>query len=146
MVKILVIVGLSILSGILYRMGGTGGKWYLNTKVRDIGCAVCGLAGMVVLFDNPWWIHVISGVALFGALTTYLDSIFGYDNFWVHGLIVGIAYLPYAIVGGAWIGFILRCAVISVAMGLVSKFSSKDTVEEVGRGSTIPATTPLFLI
>jgi len=112
----------SILSAILYRLGGWGGEgreqfpnlpeWLFNTKARDIGCAGVGyitfsiLVGFTVV---PWFIHLICFVLLFGALTTYWDFINGDDNFWLHGFACGVAYMPYALYTGDWWQMIARC-------------------------------------
>ncbi len=138
---------LAIASGILYRMGGKGGgPWYYNTKARDIGCSICGLIGMIILFDSAWWIHLISFVLLFGALTTYWDTVFGFDNHWFHGFACALAYFPYAIASGLWVGFGVRCIALAIAMGLVSVLSEDDVVEEVGRGAALLLTLPILMI
>lgn len=151
-IKMLIIACLSILSGILYRLGGAAkkGNWLdilRNTKTRDLGCPLVALLGMLVLgFHAIWWIHLIAFLLMFGALTTYWDKIFGYDNFYMHGGMIALAYLPYAIVRGCWIGFIIRCIVLALFMGIWCKIFSNDIVEEAGRGSSIVATLPLLLI
>jgi len=156
MIKILGIAMLTIASGVLYRLGGWGDpgrkqfphlpEWLFNTKARDIGCALCGWLGMIILFDSPWWTHFISMGLLFAALTTYWDWLFGWDNHWMHGFACGIAYFPYAIVCGSWWGWGLRCLAVAMLMGGISVSSKNDIVEEVGRGSVIPLTLPLLFI
>jgi len=133
----------TIINAILYRFGGIGKPF--DTKYRDLGCPAISLLWMIFCFQSvPWWIHFIAFGLMFAALTTYWDSLFGYDNFYFHGFMVAFAYLPYAIVTGLWMGFIIRCAVVSVFMGLWCKFFSNDWIEEFGRGGIIGATLPLI--
>lgn len=139
-VKLIILTGLS---AVLYRMGGTGGKWYFNTKMRDLGCPT---ACFLFMLGTPsaWWVHFISFGLLFGALTTYWDKLFGYDNFWFHGFVCGLAYLPYAFYTGHWSGFIIRAFTVAIIMGAVSAISNNDVVEETGRGASLVATLPLM--
>ena len=48
----------------------------------------------------------------------------------MHGLMIGLAYLPYAIVTGQWTGFLLRCVAMAVLMGVLCAISGDDDVEE----------------
>ncbi len=162
--NILAIIALALISAVLYRFGGYGWgpgqekfpflpKWVFNTKARDIGVPLVALGGMFVLgIGNavPWWINLISFLAMFGALTTYWDSIpfnKGKDNFFLHGLGIGLAYAPYAFfaVGMPGAPFI-RAVVLGVAVGLWSRLIGKDWLEEGGRGFLIVITLPLMLI
>lgn len=156
------IILLSAVSGILYRAGGMGDEgrksfptvpgWFFNTKARDIGCPMCCFLSMLLLhgggsFPVLYWVVSFLGFGLlFGALTTYWDFLFGYDNHWMHGFMCGLAYFPYAIVEGHWIGFGVRCMALAMSMGLISSLSGNDTVEEVGRGAVLPLTLPLMLL
>ena len=152
-----IIFMLTILSGVFYRLGGWGGEgrkkypsapaWLFDTKARDIGCTLCCWAGMITLFGLgiPWYIHLASFLMLFGSLTTYWDFLFGYDNHYIHGLACGVAYFPYAIISGDWVGFAVRAVALAVSMGLISQLSGDDVIEEVGRGAVLPATLPILL-
>lgn len=155
----IILAGLTILSGLLYRMGGAGDEgrkafpwlpsWAFNTKARDVGCALCCTAGMFTIligFMFPWWAHLLAFLFLFGALTTYWDFLFGWDNHWMHGFMCALAYFPYAIVSGMWISFGVRCIACAILMGLISGLSGNDNVEEIGRGSLLVLTLPLMLI
>ena len=134
----------TILSGILYRLGGTGGAWWKNTKMRDLGCSLVCMIYMSIFYSFAWWVHALSFLLLFGALCTYWDKIFGYDNHYAHGLGCAVAYFPYAIYSGNWIGFGVRCVALALAMGIISGITKNDVVEEVGRGSSIILTLPLL--
>jgi len=157
--KIISLIVLTMLSGLLYRLGGWGDPgrknypklptWLFNTKARDLGCPLCAFLGMLFFVEMSWWMalaHFLSFGILFGALTTYWDFLFEFDNHWVHGFMCGLAYFPYAIVSGHWVGFGVRCVVVAIAMGLISTQSSDDVVEEVGRGASLIPTLPLMLL
>lgn len=142
-IKILLIIA----SAILYRLGGMGGAWWKNTKVRDWGCPTIGVIWML-LFYHPvaWWVHVVSWLAMWGALSTYWDRVFGYDNFYMHGAIIGLAYILY----GAWIALIIRIIVLALTMGglnwFVNKYKIKyrDWIEEFFRGGITTLTQVLY--
>ena len=153
------IIPLTILSAILYRMGGWGGEgrerfpnlpeWVFNTKARDIGCSGVGFCcySLLVGFGSaPWYIHLLCFLLLFGSLTTYFDFLTGgrYDNFWLHGLACGLSYVPYAFYTGDWIEMIARCFVLTVLMGGISAISGNDVVEETGRGASLIVTLPIL--
>lgn len=154
--KWIIFIALTALSGWFYRLGGMGDdgrkeynyapKWLFNTKARDIGCALCGWLFMIIFFNNPWWAHLAGGVMLFGSLTTYWDTVFGFDNHWFHGFMCALAYFPYAIANVGWVGFGVRCIALAISMGLVSTLSEDDDVEEVGRGAFLILTLPLLFI
>ena len=93
----------------------------------------------------PLWIHAISFLLCFGALTTYWDKIFKYDNFYMHGLMIGLAYMPYAIYLN-WHMIVFRAIIMAVFMGIWCQLFENDIVEDVGRGSIITLTLPLLLL
>jgi len=145
----------SVLSGILYRLGGAAkkGDWLdilRNTKTRDWGCPLI-VIGMMYAFGIVvvWWLHAIAFVLMWAALTTYWDDIFGYDNYFMHGFTIGLACVPYlfaSLGGGFWIWFLVRSAIMCVFMGVWCLIFKNDIVEEGGRGAIIALTVPLFLI
>lgn len=146
------------LSAFLYRVGGMGKQeaqqkipWFpqalVNTKARDAGCPLVSFVWMLLFYTGvPWWIHLISFGAMFGFLTTYWDDMFGFDNFWFHGFMIGMAYIPYAIYTKVWIAFLLRAAVLAVFMGVWGWIFKKVDWEEGGRGGSIAATLPILRI
>jgi hypothetical protein len=152
---------LALVSAVLYRLGGWGGEgrtkfpwlpgWLFDTKARDLGCPLVALGGMFSLgIANavPWWINVICFGAMFGALTTYWDFMFNdNDNFFMHGGMIALAYVPYAIVGGtSWLGAFTHVWVTAALCGIWSLIVGKDWVEEGGRGFIIIATLGFLLI
>ena len=135
----------SIVSAILYRLGGIGKPF--NTKIRDMGIPTVCLIWMIFKYPSvAWYWHLLSWGAMFGALTTYWDSLLGYDNFYLHGFMIGFAYLFYAIGSRLWLWFILRAVILGVGMGLWCKFYKKDWVEEGGRGAMIGLSLPLLTL
>ena len=159
MINFISIFGIAILavvSGILYRLGGASKEdakeefpwvpeWFLKvSKKRDIGCSFVKLCAVLILgIWAPWFIHLASFILLFGALTTYWDRLFGYDNHYFHGFMCGLAYFPYILVTANYVAFLISIFIITVGMGLISQLSGNDRVEEIGRG--IILVVPLLL-
>jgi hypothetical protein len=149
-VKILWIVGISLLAGLLGRLGGVGKPW--DTKMRDLGVPACLTIALLVLGLNHsswgfWWLvgaYFCQFGLVFGSCTTYLDSIFGYDNFWASGALVGLASFPIAIVTGHWWLFAARAILLAVIWGSLNRwlperilFWHRDTVEEFCRYAVV---------
>ena len=124
-----------ILSGILYRMGGAKG---FNTKFRDWGCPAT-LIGLLLLTNNHpintfgWVMLGLFFVLSWGALSTYWDEFFGYDNHFAHGFGCGLAGLLLVVFVPWWL-LLIRLVICTVGMGLWSKWISHDVAEEFGRG------------
>jgi len=149
------ILGLSLLSGILYRFGGSGKRgnsldFLRDTITRDLGCPTCA-TGLLLIFWQPvnlqgWLMVLLSFLALFGALTTYWDSVFGYDNFYAHGFMLGLAAFPLYWVGIPWWTIAIRCIVLTLGIGLWSKWTHWDILEEFGRGFILTVSVPVLLL
>ena len=138
--KILWILGLSILSSVLYRLGGIGKPF--NTKYRDIGCPLVFLGLVAALFGlkwHFWWAYLLTFGLSWSALTTYWDWFWlaggntGEDNFYFHGLGCGLAAIPLCWVI-PWYFVVARIIICTIGMGLWSKWIGKDWFEEGGRG------------
>jgi hypothetical protein len=140
--KILVVIGMSLLAGILGRLGGAHGY---NTKFRDLGLPACWVASLLVLgIDCPWWAFLAASGLLFGSCTTYLDSIFGYDNLWASGALVALAAFPVTLFTGHWWLFAARAVILAVIWGSLNRwlpehilFWHRDTVEEFCRYAVV---------
>ena len=134
-IKLLMILVASILSAILYRMGGKGKPY--NTKYRDMGCPTVLLALVASLFGLKlgfWWVYLLLFGLSFGALTTYWDFLFkDKDNFWMHGFMCALPGLLLCFVIPWWIP-VIRLIICTVGMGWWSKIIGNDVVEECGRG------------
>lgn len=149
LVSILLTVILSIVGAILYRLGGIGKPF--NTKHRDLGVPLVSVILLVFLgISSPWWIWLLTFLAMFGVMTTYFE--FDNDvntnrNEWLLcGFMYGISALPYALFHGVWIGFILRTIFLTIFTMIWSEKVDKDWLEEGGRGLAFVVTIPLLLI
>jgi hypothetical protein len=69
-----------------------------------------------------------------GAISTYWDFIHDEDNFYIHGLFIGVAAIPLLWCGVPWWIVYLRMLICSIGMGLWSKFIKRDVPQEIGRG------------
>lgn len=147
----------TILAAILYRLGGQAkqGNWLDNlrdTNTRDIGVPLVCLAYVIFKLYIPalWYMHLIVFVLAFLSHRSYYDWT-GADNFFMVGFGFGLAYIPYAIVTGRWLGWAIRTIVLCLSVGLINKFansgwSNSDDIEEWFRGGIQVATLPLLLI
>ena len=148
MVIQLIAVSISaIISGILYRAGGMGKDkdakpkwipmWLRFDKARDALCPLVLLGLVVFLFGfrlASWWAYLLFFGLSWGALSSYWDEIFKEDNFYAHGLGIGLAGIPLIWCGVAWWIILARLTLCTVGMGLWSKFIKNDVAEEFGRG------------
>ena len=146
-VKIIILFITTIISAILYRAGGMSKddtakpkwipKWLRKSWVRDWLCPACLLLALF-LFWRPssllGWAMLLPYYGLSGgALSTYLDSIFGYDNFYAAGFLCGLAAFPLMVFVPWWI-LVIRLVICTVGWGLWSKWQGNDVAEEMGRG------------
>ena len=156
-VTIILLVILSVFSAFFYRIGGSSKKaakkeypwypsWAVNGTVRDFGCSMCNYLGLLVMgITAVWWVHLIAFVLVFFAHRTYWDRVFKYDNYFAHGLAIGLSYLPYVLTGAIGvIGYLIRSAVLAVFMGVWCLIFDKDTIEEGGRGGIQPISLLLY--
>lgn len=124
MINVLVILVLAIISGILGRMGGAQGY---DTKYRDAGCSlVAVLAITIALGWHPsfWWVYVVIFGIHWAAFTTYWDWLFGFDNLWFSGFMVGISIFPLWFIDHSWwVLIIARGLGLAVIWGLLNKFT-----------------------
>ena len=145
---ILKILVASIVSGVLGRLGGIGAPF--NTKYRDLGCPLVTYGCLMFMWQPCGWLgwamlFVTFGLT-FGALTTYWDSVFGFDNHWFHGFMIGLACFPLYWAGLTWWAILIRAVVLAVLMGGWSKLIGWDDLEEFGRYFVMPLTLPLLLL
>ena len=153
--KIFIIIIGTILSAILYRAGGMSKddtakpkwipKFMRQTLWRDWGCSLVTLAVMYGIgIRSHYLVFICSFLAMWAFLTTYWDRVFGEDNFFAHGLMIGLALIPF-IWDVSWhmIGF--RALFMSAFMGVWCLLFKNDVVEEMGRGAVIVFTLVLLL-
>lgn len=152
MMNIVYIILLSIVSAILYRLGGASEedqdkefpwipRWFKNLqKKRDVGCTLCTLGSVAILgIHAQWWVWVLCFGMMWGALSTYWDFLFGFDNHWFHGFMCGVALVLFGMTAGwLWVG--LRCLALAILMGGWSALVGNAKWEEMGRGFVLPIT------
>ena len=153
MVRILIILGTSILGGILYRLGGKEG---FNTRYRDIGVplCICALLGLLGGLNGLWqWLSLFPCFFLqWGALTTYRYFLpkpkdYSWYHYAMHGSFVSLAIFPYSLATGHWIVFGLRVILCTIGLSswyFIAKWN--DDLHEWGRGFILTLTTPLLLL
>jgi hypothetical protein len=136
-----------LLSAILYRAGGAKGY---NTKFRDLGCPAVFTTYMLYLYPiytiKVVFLYFLTFLLSFGALTTYWDWVFGYDNFWFSGFILGLSMIPFYWIGIHWYAILIRAFVLAILWGSWCAIFKNDKIEEFGRGGFIILTTPILLI
>lgn len=134
----------SIISGVLYRLGGSQ---YYHTLWRDIGCSLISTILIGYLVSWHWTLILVFGMT-WGALTTYWKV--GPKAYWFNWIFTGLGYslavLPFCIAEGHWIGFGIRTVVLSLTTMIWSELNGNAILEEFGRGFLLSATIPLLLI
>lgn len=142
--KIIAVLIASILSAVLYRMGGASG---FNTKYRDIGCAFITTCLVGYLVAWHWSLVLVFGL-MWGALSTYWKRTPNakWWNWLLTGLGYSLALLPFCIAEGHWLGFFSRTIVLSGLVMIWSELNGNAVWEECGRGALITLTVPLLLI
>jgi hypothetical protein len=148
----------AIVNAYLYRFGGCScvegavkypwvPMWMFNSKTRDAGCSLVTTGWMAIFYPHvAWYIYVVTFGALWGMTSMYWDEVFGYDNFWFHGFMIGVVKLWFAIMTGMWLGYAIHCVVLALVMGGISALSGNVDVEEMGRGAATGATLPLMMV
>jgi hypothetical protein len=148
---------LSVASGLLYRAGGCSPEdlkeefgWMPEPfrsfpKKRDVGCNVLSItAALLVGCTGPWWAWLLVFGLTWASLSTYWDFLFGFDNHWMHGWVIGMSMLPIAFycdpVGLGW-----RAVALAVLMGGLSKTTGDASLEEFARGFVMPMTLGVLL-
>ena len=140
---ILATILLAIASAILYRMGGAAGY---SKLWRRLGCMFATALWIFLFLPRaPWWLYIIGMGAQYGLASSYYDEIFGYDNHWFHGFMIGVATLVYLSIVPWWI-IMIRAVVCGLTIGAWSKFNDHDVTEECGRGALIILTLPMLLL
>lgn len=138
----------SAICGILGRLGGIGKPF--DTKYRDLGCPLITYGYLLLGWrpgDFMGWVMVFLAFGLtFGALTTYWDDLFGFDNHWFHGFMCGLAAFPLFWAGIAWWLILIRALALAVLMGGWSRIFKDVWIEETGRYFVLCATIPILLL
>lgn len=152
-IKFIAIFFLSIISGILYHLGGIGKPF--NTKWRDIGCMLCVMATLALtaknlVYNTPNIAGLLCMAGLtFATFTTYFKPK-GKDAEWWNWLLVGLAFglaaLPFVYATQHYFGFILRTMFLGFSICVWSESIGDVFWEEFGRGLLITITVPLLIL
>jgi len=160
-VKLLILFVLSIASGVLMRMGGSGN---FSRMSRLVGDPICRISGLLLFWHPSTWIGWIMLALTFGAMIGTISSYhlffpkpqdgnYGGFHFGLYGFLQGVACFPLIWAGLHWY-FILGPAVLLAALLGVwfNNFNVKilcwesDVVQEFTRGLLICLTTPLICL
>jgi hypothetical protein len=138
--KLVVTLALSVISGILGRLGGKEG---FDTKFRDIGVSACICAILGFLTQNRAIVGYLALIPVFGlqwgALTTYRYFLpkpkdYSWWHYSLHAFMICLCALPFVLVTKQYFLFGLRCLVSSALVGawyFVAKWN--DDLHEFGR-------------
>jgi hypothetical protein len=140
----------SILSGVLYRLGGwnKGNRLYRILGVPTITCIT-----LLTLYNSvniAWQKALLPYLLTLGLTAGMISAYWGQDEkkwgFWCHGLGISLAVLPIIFITQHWLGFSIRCLVLTAFITVWSELTKWDILEEGGRGFAIVATLPLLLL
>lgn len=147
--NIYALLGLSILAGGLYHLGGQWQKMFRRAGLPIL----CYIPALLILFGLSGWIlYILSAGLLSLALTTYHDYLSpdGKRETWlcwlVTGLCYGLASLPLIWAGINWYAIIGRAIVLAGLTTWISERSGKVLTEEFWRGAIILLTIPILKI
>lgn len=163
--NIIYVILLSIISAILYRLGGSSKedrdkefpwlpKWIKSfPKKRDVGCNLCVIASSLILgIHAPIWAWVICFGLTWASLSTYWDELFGYDNHWFHMFMIGFSLLPVMFYAFP-VELGVRCLILAIVGGGGSKFIDEvvrpkrsDIATELLRGIVLPLSLLTILV
>lgn len=159
MVRLTIGILACVISAILYQAGGMGKEltekpkwipvWLRRSWVRDWLVPAC-VSFMLLSFWWPssllsWGLLLLSYILCGLALSTYYDTVFGFDNYWFHGFMIGLAAFPLFWGGIAWWLILSRAILLGALVGGWSTLIKVDWIEEMGRGLLITGTVPFFL-
>jgi len=122
MMTTLAVIGLAILSALLYRCGGAGkvgDRWDFlrDSWIRDCFCSLITTVaiGLWSHWSYPWWSYVVHWGLLYGALSTYWDFLAHDNKNWITWLCTGFAYGVAAFVFPIIWMALIRAVVLAVA-------------------------------
>ena len=151
-IKAVIVLIASVISAILYRMGGSGN---FPRQCRLVGVPILCTLLLWLLAGWNWWFLLCIPLQI-GAISTYwkrkgTDA--GFWNYYLHGLGLALAFLPYAISTHLWLGFAIRGLSLPFLVAWWATYMNKpfwifqsDVVSEIGRGFFIASTIPLLTL
>lgn len=120
--KIIITILASILSGIFGRMGGAEDY---DTLYRDIICSLISIGLFCLWFGfkmEYWYLYVLSFGLHWLGFSTYYEQFFGYHNMYIAGLLEGLALLPLAFTNKLIEWVIVRAMILAPVWGLVEEY------------------------
>jgi hypothetical protein len=127
--KLVLLLALSSLSGLLGRMGGAKG---FDTKYRDAGCSILAVGALCLFLGFQWahwWVYVIIIGLHWGAFSAYWHKLFGFDNLWFSGFLVGLSMFPALfIVKTIWWILLIRAVALALVWGCLNKYLPKKVL------------------
>ena len=132
-VKLLAVLCFSLLSGWLYRRGGSDKTWH--GKERDWGVSLCTILCIAAYKGWTWW-YIPLFLTSWGALSTYWKKSGDckWYHWFAHGAGIGLAAFPLLWYGVSWQAIVTRTVFCAVAMTAVSEWSDRVEYEEFMRG------------
>lgn len=119
-----------------------GGQEWAHTLFRDLGCSLCILAVAVLTLGFSWTLLLIVPIA-WGGMTI------GDHEEWkwsIHAFVISLGMLPYSIINGTYVSFIIMSAMVTGGTYLTSKFlSNKFGIDVIARG-LLYGMIPLFFL
>ena len=148
--KILWVIGLSIVSGILYRGGGMDRCMGGHPKERDWGCSLIALICLWILTKSfNLWAYLACFCLSWLALSAYWKgkkTDMQWYHWSIHGFGVGLAAFPLYWLEIAWWLILARAVILGLTMMWWSENNDDVFWEEGGRGALITLTLPILLI
>ena len=128
--KIGYLIILSIVSGVLGRLGGRAkdGSWYdclSHSWARDWVCPLIALISLWLMIGvvlSYWWTYLLIYGLTVSFLTTYWDWLFKEDNLLFSGFAVGLALVPAEKLNiSIWL-ILIRAILLAVIWGCLNKY------------------------
>jgi hypothetical protein len=132
----------SIISAILYRIGGAGKEEikFANSQYRDIGCPVIVLI-VLLMAGYTWYLCLASALLVLGFIRTYWDFLYkNNDNLYLHGAFLGLSMIPLAWSGVPIWKIVAYTSILTFSVGGLNTFCTRVRVpysvwvEELFRG------------
>ena len=144
--KIIIVLICAAVSGVLYRLGGSG-IFKGSIAVRRYGCQIPALTAFwfLGLHAGAWYrvlgVYLLTYGAMAGALSTYFDFLSPRDKdvnslCWaITGLVYGLSCIGFIWLGVPWWIILTRAMVLgALTMAWSDHTHWNTTVEECGRG------------
>jgi len=150
------VIILSLISAILFRLGGSSYDLPLKTKWRDVGCTICTLLTIWTVGIYAELVQTAIYFALSWGVLSLSCDFWGSDDIeWYEralwGFVQGLSAIPIAVYTGRYTGFFIRILILTIFMPFSDKlqlkiFLDKADSVELSRGFMYNITIPLLLV